>query len=107
MKKFVRPSFTVLARISILVFSDFLNRRGAGNSVPKTRIAVSRFNSNQLQEETEKGLMNKIQTSKEFLKGIFGWPHRNTEILLRRGHAYSKYDRFQYCQRKVRYSCIN
>ena len=69
MKKYLRPLLTVLALVSILVFSDFLNRRGAGNSVPKTRIAVFRFNSNQLQEETEKGVLNKIQTSKEFLDG--------------------------------------
>jgi ABC-type uncharacterized transport system substrate-binding protein len=69
MKHFVRPLLFLVAVCTILLLSDLQNWKGATRSVKITRIAVFRFNSNQVLEETEKGLLNKIESSEDFKKG--------------------------------------
>lgn len=69
MRKFILPILVFLAIGSILIFPDLINRKESGNNVEKIRIALFRFNSNQLQEETEKGVLSVIEASKEFKDG--------------------------------------
>ena len=69
MKRFIRPLLFLLAVSSILLLSDLQNRKGASRNIEKTRIAVFRFNSNQLQVETELGLLEKIRASEAFRNG--------------------------------------
>ncbi|MCX6239122.1 MAG: ABC transporter substrate-binding protein [Bacteroidia bacterium] len=69
MKQFVRPLMFLVAVSAILLLSDLQNRKGATRNSDKTRIAVFRFNSNQILEETERGLLDKIQRSEPFTNG--------------------------------------
>jgi len=69
MKRFIRPFLFLLAVSSILLLSDLQNRKRVVRNTEKTRIAVFRFNSNQILEETENGLLKAIQQSEPFRKG--------------------------------------
>ena len=69
MKQILRPLIFLIAVSAILLLSDLQNRRGGTRSVQKTRIAIFRFNSNQILEETENGVMDKIRQSKNFTDG--------------------------------------
>jgi len=69
MKQFLRPLLFLLAVSFVLLLSDLQNRTGVKQRDPKTRIAVFRFNSNQILEETENGLLERIQASEDFLNG--------------------------------------
>lgn len=66
MKHFIRPLLFLLAVICILLLSDLQNRTGPSRKTEKTRIAVFRFNSSQILEETEQGLLKKIMESELF-----------------------------------------
>lgn len=65
-KQFGRPLLFLLGVSMVLLLSDLQNRKASTDKVTKTRIAVFRFNSNQILEETENGLLAKIRSSKEF-----------------------------------------
>ena len=69
MKHFVRPLLFLAAVSTILLLSDLQNRKGAIRDIEKKRIAVFRFNSNKILEETEQGLLEEIQGSEAFVKG--------------------------------------
>ncbi len=69
MKKFVRPIIFLLVASAILLLSDYQNKKSSDSGVKKTRIAVFRFNSNQILEETETGLLDKLYSSKEYKEG--------------------------------------
>jgi len=69
MKQFVRPLLVLIALSSILLLSDLSNRKGGSKNIEKTRIAIFRYTSNQILEDTEKGVLEKIQSSKAFLDG--------------------------------------
>ncbi|MFA6129187.1 MAG: ABC transporter substrate-binding protein [Bacteroidales bacterium] len=69
MKRFIRPLIFLFGVSAILLLSDLQNRTGSARNIEKTRIAVFRFNSNQILEETEQGLMNILQASEVFRKG--------------------------------------
>ena len=51
---------------AILLLSDLQNRKGATRHLAKARIAVFRFNSNQFNEDTERGLLKQITSSETF-----------------------------------------
>lgn len=67
----MRPIFRALLFLivvsAILLVSDLRNRKGSVRPLPKTRIAIFRFNSNQILEETEKGVLDRIQRSEPFV----------------------------------------
>ncbi|HEY5511119.1 MAG TPA: ABC transporter substrate-binding protein [Prolixibacteraceae bacterium] len=69
MKKFVRPLLFLIAVSSILLLSDLQNRKGKSRNIEKIRIAIFRFNSNQILEETENGVLDEIKASEAFKKG--------------------------------------
>ena len=69
MKKFERPILFLIAVSAILLISDLQNRKTTHRLAEKTRIAVFRFNSNQILEETEQGLLDKIRSSAAFAEG--------------------------------------
>jgi putative ABC transport system substrate-binding protein len=69
MKNFVRPLLFLLAVCAVLLLSDLQNRKGAVRNKEVTRIAVFRFNSNQILEETERGLLERLRASEAFQKG--------------------------------------
>ena len=69
MKPFVRPLLFLIAVCAILLLSDLHNRKGGSRAKEKTRIAIFRFNSNQILEETEKGVLDRINGSKEYANG--------------------------------------
>jgi len=68
-KPFFRPFLFLLAVSAILLLSDLQNRKGSTRNIEKTRIALFRFNSNQILEETEKGVLDKIYASEAFKQG--------------------------------------
>jgi putative ABC transport system substrate-binding protein len=68
-KRFIRPLLFLFAVSAILLLSDLQNRKGGTRNIEKTRIAIFRFNSNQILEETEKGLLKNIEASEAFKKG--------------------------------------
>lgn len=70
MKQFIRPLLFLLAVCTILLLSDLQNRKGVIRNIEKTRIAIFRINSNQILEETENGVMDVIQKSDAFVKGL-------------------------------------
>lgn len=70
MKQFVKPLLVLIAISSLLILSDLPIWNGKDKEVKKTRIAVFRYTSNQILEDTEKGLMNKIGQSEKFRKGL-------------------------------------
>jgi len=69
MKQFFRPFLFLIGVCAILLLSDLQNRKGGSRAAGKTRIAIFRFNSNQILEETENGVLDKIQGSTAFAKG--------------------------------------
>jgi len=69
-KQFGRPLLFLLGVSAVLLLSDLQNRKVAAVKVTKTRIAVFRFNSNQILEETENGLQDKLRTSREFKNNL-------------------------------------
>jgi ABC-type uncharacterized transport system substrate-binding protein len=69
MKQFVRPLLFLMAVCTILLLSDLQNRKRAIRNSEKIRIALFRINSNQILEETEKGVLDVIQKSDAFVKG--------------------------------------
>jgi len=69
MKYFIRPLIFLLVACSILLLSDLKNRTGHVSG-ERTRIAVFRYNSNQILEETEDGVLNRIRASEPFAKGM-------------------------------------
>jgi len=68
MKPFIRPFLFLIAVCSILLLSDLQNRKGAIRPLKKMRIAVFRYSSNQILEETERGLLDRIRISEPFKK---------------------------------------
>jgi putative ABC transport system substrate-binding protein len=68
-KKFLRPILFLLGACAILLVSDLANRKSAqaGNHI--FRLAVFRFNSNQVLEETEGGFLHRIEQSKPYKEG--------------------------------------
>lgn len=69
MKRFIRPLLFLLAVSSILLLSDLQNRKGRSRDSEKTRIAIFRYNSNQILEEAERGLLKTLRESEPFRKG--------------------------------------
>jgi len=69
LKQIIRPLLFLLAVSAVLLLSDLPNRKGAGHSRDKIRIAVFRYNSNQVLEETEKGLLAGFENIKAFREG--------------------------------------
>lgn len=69
MKQFLRPFLFLIGVCAILLLSDLQNRKGSNRDIEKIRIAIFRFNSNQILEETENGVLDKIKRSKEFVGG--------------------------------------
>jgi putative ABC transport system substrate-binding protein len=69
MKQILRPLLFLIAASTILLLSDLQNRKGFTRNIVKTRIAIFRYNSNQLQIEAEQGLMDRIRASEDFLNG--------------------------------------
>lgn len=70
MKKFLRPLLFLLAVSSILLLSDLQNRKGGVRNIEKTRIAIFRFNSNQILEDTENGVLAEIRSTEAFKAGM-------------------------------------
>ncbi len=70
MKRFIRPLLFLGVVSTILLLSDLQNRKGGLRNTEKTRIAVFRFNSSQVLEETEQGLLKVIRESEPFQKGL-------------------------------------
>ena len=66
MRNFLRPILFLLAAGAILLLSDLQNRGEGKNHFKKTRMAIFRFNSNQILEDTENGLLAEIRTSERF-----------------------------------------
>lgn len=79
MKRFLRPLLFLFAVSTILLLSDLQNRKGGLRNPEKTRIAVFRFNSNQILEETEQGLLRVIRESGQFKKGLIDIQRYNAE----------------------------
>jgi putative ABC transport system substrate-binding protein len=69
LKQIIRPLLFLLAVSAILLISDLPNRKGSGHSRDKIRIAVFRYNSNQVLEETEKGLLAGFEKMDAFKQG--------------------------------------
>lgn len=69
MKQILRPLLFLIAVSSVLLLSDLQNRKGKSRATDKTRIAIFRFNSNQILEETENGVLSKIKQTKRFTSG--------------------------------------
>ena len=69
MKSLIRPLLFLAAVSGILLLSDLHNRKEAVHKKEKVRIALFRFNSNNILEESERGVLNRIQSSDEFRKG--------------------------------------
>jgi len=69
MKRFIRPLLFLFAVSAILLLSDLQNRKDSTRDIKKTRIALFRFNSNQILEETENGVLDRIRKSEAFQKG--------------------------------------
>ena len=69
MKAFLRP-FIVLAGVSaILLLSDLPTRKQSRNTAEICRIALFRYNSNQILEETENGVLSVLQASVPYREG--------------------------------------
>ncbi len=69
MKQILRPLLFLIAVSSILLLSDLQNRKGSAHTTGKKRIAIFRFNSNQILEVTENGVLDKIKRTKNFADG--------------------------------------
>ena len=69
MKHFLRPVLFLAAVSAILLLSDLNNRSGTLHNKNITRIAIFRFNSNQILEETENGVLDRIRLSSSFQEG--------------------------------------
>ena len=69
MKQFLRPFLFLIGVCAILLLSDLQNRKGGHHIVGKTRIAIFRFNSNQILEVAENGVLDKLKQSKEYKSG--------------------------------------
>jgi putative ABC transport system substrate-binding protein len=65
-KRFILPFGVLLAVSAILLLSDLQNRTSTVRDKNITRIAIFRYNSNQILEETEKGILNVILASDRF-----------------------------------------
>jgi len=69
LRTLLRPLLFLVAVSVLLLLSDLQNRNVVSGKNKKVRIAVFRFNSNQILEETENGLMDEILGSEEFVNG--------------------------------------
>ena len=69
MKQILRPLLFLIAVSAVLLLSDLQNRKGQSRAKDITRIAIFRFNSNQILEETENGVLNILKKSKPFADG--------------------------------------
>jgi ABC-type uncharacterized transport system substrate-binding protein len=69
MKQFLRPFLFLIGVCAILLLSDLQNRKGGHHIAGKTRIAIFRFNSNQILEVAENGVLDKLKQSKEYKNG--------------------------------------
>jgi putative ABC transport system substrate-binding protein len=69
MKNILRPLLFLFAVSAILLLSDLQNRKGKNKQKEKTRIAIFRFNSNQILEDTENGVLNILQNSDAYRDG--------------------------------------
>ncbi len=70
MKHFILPLLFLIAVSAILLLSDLQNRKGESRNIKIMRIAVFRFNSNQILVETETGLLKKIYSTKKYSDGL-------------------------------------
>lgn len=68
-KQFTRPLLFLAAVSAVLLLSDLHNRKSSGGKDKITRIAVFRFNSNQIQVNLEDGLLKKLKSSDAFREG--------------------------------------
>ncbi len=75
MKRFLRPLLFLVAVSAVLLLSDLKNRDNSARDKEITRIAVFRFNSNQILEETENGVLERIMASSDY---------KNNRIQIRR-----------------------
>lgn len=66
MKNILKPALFLLVAASILLFSDLSNRKGIHRNMEIKRVAIFKFNSNLILNETEKGLLNELETQKTF-----------------------------------------
>ena len=66
MKNILKPLLFLLVAASILLFSDLSNRKGIHRNTEIKRVAIFKFNSNLILNETEKGLLNELNTQKIF-----------------------------------------
>ncbi len=73
MKNILKPAFFLLAVVAILLLSDLSNRKGNQRSAEIKRVAIFKFNSNLILNETETGLLRELNTQKIF-------PQRQMEI---------------------------
>lgn len=62
MNNILKPALFLLAVASILLFSDLSNRKGNQRSGHVKRIAVFKFNSNLILNETEIGVLNELKS---------------------------------------------
>lgn len=69
MKNIIRPLLFLFGVSLVLLLSDLQNRKGKIRPVEKTRIAIFRFNSNQILEDTENGLLDILQNSDAYRDG--------------------------------------
>jgi putative tryptophan/tyrosine transport system substrate-binding protein len=69
MKAFFRPLVFLFAAAAVLLLADLRNRTGSRKDTGIYRIAVLRFNSNQILEETEDGLLKGLYQMEGYKKG--------------------------------------
>lgn len=69
LKKFLAPIFVILAISSLLIFSEYSTQSKNRLNSGRVRLAVFRFNSNQILEDTEKGLLEALYSSRQYLDG--------------------------------------
>ena len=65
-KQLIRALMFLVAVSAVLLLADLQNRKGVIHHKVKTRIAIFRFNSNQILEETERGVLDRIRASEDF-----------------------------------------
>jgi putative ABC transport system substrate-binding protein len=69
MKRILFPLVILLTLSAILILPDLKEWGRSRSHKAVTRIAVFRFNSNQLQQETENGLLERLKSSKAYTGG--------------------------------------
>jgi len=79
MKKIIFPVLVLAAASAILLLSDLDNRKAAGINRKITRVAVFRMNSNQLQTEVERGVLDVLTSADEYKQGKLEISRYNAE----------------------------